>query len=504
MDLIGRTLGQYEIVEPLGKGGMATVYKAYQASLQRHIALKVLSPVLAEDPDLVRRFLREAQSAAALHHPNVVVIHDVGSEANTHYIVAEYLEGVTLAQLLDAAGAALPLDRAVCIVRQVSDALDYAHARGYVHRDIKPSNIMVDPARNDHVTLMDFGLVQVTGESRITRTGFIMGTPDYMSPEQAKGDAIDRRTDIYSLGVTTYHMLTGKVPFAKPTPHAILMAHIMEDPPAMSVPPGDTPPEVEAVVLKSMAKDPADRYEWASELASDLELALSAPAFVEFAPLAAPIEEPVRRRSTTLEAAIPRTPPLGTTPPQAPPGAPAYAAPLLSQTPSAQTPPGGIPPRADRPRWVWPVLGVAAAAFVVVLIVLGILVTPSILRSLSNARQIESAPTLAASTVEATDTPARMPTETQTLTPSPNPPTMTPVPPTHTPQPTGTPIPATHTPHPTETPVPPTETPHPTETPVPPTHTPPPTAQAVPPTSAPPKPAATPTSAPSSGETPLV
>ena len=236
MDLIGRTLGQYEIVEPLGKGGMATVYKAYQASLQRHVAVKVLSPTLAEDPDLVHRFLREAKSAAALHHPSIVVIHDVGSEANTHYTVAEFLEGVTLAQLLDAESAGLSLDRILHIVRQVSDALDYAHARGYVHRDIKPSNIMVDPARNDHATLMDFGLVQVTGQSRITRTGFIMGTPDYMSPEQAKGDPVDRRTDIYSLGVTTYHMLAGNVPFAKPTPHAILMAHIMERPPTISAP----------------------------------------------------------------------------------------------------------------------------------------------------------------------------------------------------------------------------------------------------------------------------
>jgi serine/threonine protein kinase len=403
MDLTGRTLGQFEIVDQVGKGGMATVYKAYQASLQRHVALKVLAPALAQDADLVRRFLREAQSAAALHHPNVVVIHDVGSDEDIHYIVAEYLEGVTLAKLLDATGA-LPPERVLRILRQVSDALDYAHARGYVHRDIKPSNIMVDPACEDHVTLMDFGLVQVTGESRITRTGLIMGTPDYMSPEQAKGEPIDRRTDVYSLGVTTYHMLTGKVPFAKPTPHAILMAHIMEEPPSMSVPGGDTSPEVEAVVLKSMAKNPGDRYEWAGEMAGDLELALSAPAFGHAAPRPAPTEEPARRRSTTLEAAIPSTPPMSTGQPQTPPGAPAHVMPTartqdapLSRTPYAQTPPGGTSDRAVRPRWVWPVLGVAAVAFVAVLAILGILVAPSILRSLpSTARQTATAQALAA------------------------------------------------------------------------------------------------------------
>jgi len=131
------------------------------------------------------------------------VVHDVGSEGNIHYIVSEYLDGSTLAQLLKEGGA-LPQERVLKIVRQIAAALDYAHSRGFIHRDVKPSNIMVDPGRDDHVTLMDFGLVWVAGGSQITRTGFIMGTPDYMSPEQAKGEAIDHRTDIYSLGVTLF------------------------------------------------------------------------------------------------------------------------------------------------------------------------------------------------------------------------------------------------------------------------------------------------------------
>ena len=194
MGLIGSTLGQFQIIKEVGKGGMSTVYEAYQANLQRQVAIKVLSPTLTDDMSLVKRFLREARSAAALHHPNVIVIHDVGSEGDIHYIAAEYLEGMTLAQLLKQTGA-LPQKRVLNIVRQIADALDYAHSRGVIHRDIKPSNIMVDPARNDHVTLMDFGLVQVAGGSGLTRSGFIMGTPNYMSPEQAKGDAIDNRTD---------------------------------------------------------------------------------------------------------------------------------------------------------------------------------------------------------------------------------------------------------------------------------------------------------------------
>ncbi|MBN1583606.1 MAG: serine/threonine protein kinase [Anaerolineae bacterium] len=279
MDFVGETLGQFQIIEELGKGGMATVYKAYQPNLERYVALKVLSPKLTDDIDLVKRFLREARSAAALHHTNVIVIYDVGSQGETHYIVAEYLEGMTLSQLLEQTGR-LSQERVLNIVRQIANALDYAHSKGMIHRDIKPSNIMIDPARNDHVTLMDFGLVQVAGGSRLTRTGFIMGTPDYMSPEQAKGDAIDHRTDVYSLGVTVYHMLTGKVPFEKPTPHAMLMAHIMETPPVLTLPEG-TAPEIDAVIRRSMAKDPSARYEWAGDLVNDLEMAmLRADSFV--------------------------------------------------------------------------------------------------------------------------------------------------------------------------------------------------------------------------------
>jgi serine/threonine protein kinase len=371
MNLVGTTLGQFQIVEELGKGGMATVYKAYQASLHRHVALKVLLPALAQDMDVVKRFLREAQTAAALRHPNVITIYDVGSQEDVHYIVAEYLEGVTLAQLLDTEGSALPLSRILPIVRQVSDALDYAHSRGFVHRDIKPSNIMVDPARDDHVTLMDFGLVQVTGGSRITRSGYIVGTPDYMSPEQAKGDAIDQRTDIYSLGVTTYHMLTGNVPFAKPTPHAVLLAHVMEEPPAMSAIGAVTPPEVEAVVLKSMAKNPADRYEWASDMANDLETAITA---VDIGAL--DFDDPGVKAPMSPRAA-PQTPAVGaqdrtsaSTPPVRSPAVSPGAAQRLQPIPKTRT----------RPKWLWPVVGVLVLGTVVALILACVLSIPILTR----------------------------------------------------------------------------------------------------------------------------
>jgi|GEM_PF-416278 len=341
MDLVGKTLGHFEIVQELGKGGMATVYKAYQPSLQRYVAIKVLLPSLAEDMDLVKRFLREAQSAAALRHPNVITIHDVGSEGQIHYIVMEYLEGMTLAELL-ARETVLPPERILNIAKQIANALDYAHTKGYIHRDIKPSNIMIDPDRRDHITLMDFGLVRATAGSRLTRTGFIMGTPDYMSPEQARGDALDRRSDIYSLGVMLYHMFTGNVPFVKPTPHAVLLAHLMDEPPPMSGPNRTIRREIEAVIRKALAKDPNHRYDWAGDLVADLEVAVNKPDTFIMPPMEG-LMAPYKGKAVVTPAA--QTPPGGVLPyPQSPPaGVPPYGptTPGQGTTPWPQTPPPG-------------------------------------------------------------------------------------------------------------------------------------------------------------------
>jgi serine/threonine-protein kinase len=503
VDLIGKTLGQFQIIEELGKGGMSTVYKAYQANLQRSVAIKVLSPKLTDDMSLVKRFLREARAAAALHHSNVIVIYDVGSEEDTHYIVAEYLEGMTLAQLLEQAGA-LPQKRVLNIVRQIADALDYAHSRGLIHRDIKPSNIIVDPARNDHVTLMDFGLVQVSGGSRLTRTGFIMGTPDYMSPEQAKGEAIDHRTDIYSLGVTVYHMLTGEVPFDKPTPHAVLIAHIMEEPPMLTLPEG-TAPSIDAVVRRSMAKEPSERYEWSGDLVSALELVMTGSDFS----MAGTVPQVGVTADVTTQmpppAGYPQTPPTGTpahgqtlpegvTPyPQTPP--PYGQTPPKGITPESQTPPGGVTPDPRMPPPVvaspaitgtlgaslssitsalltqiravlakirapgmWPMVALGAFGLLVVVVIAGILIVPSLLRQ-SDA--MEGAPALPVTT--ATVTAVAVVPETATSVPSPTmlPPTSTStVPPTATLPPTSTPtVPPTATLLPSSTPTaPPTAT----------------------------------------------
>ena len=283
-NLIGKTLGQYQIIEVAGKGGMAVVYKAFQPSLNRHVALKVLPDYLAQDEQFVMRFEQEARAAAALRHPNIMVIYDVGQEGATHYIAAEYLEGATLSQAIAAQRGPLPLPRIVNIINQLASALDFAHARGLVHRDIKPSNAFV--GADDHVTLMDFGIAKaLQGGAQMTRTGTMVGTPEYMSPEQAEGRQIDRRSDIYSLGVMLYQLLTGRVPFQAETPTAVLLAHVMQmpQPPTQLNP--SIPPAVEAVVMRSLAKRSEDRFPTAGELAQALARAASGAPASAYLPL---------------------------------------------------------------------------------------------------------------------------------------------------------------------------------------------------------------------------
>jgi len=271
--LVGKTLGQYQIVQELGRGGMAVVYKAYQPSLTRYVAIKVLPPQLSFDEDFVERFVREARGAAMLHHPNIITIHDVSEQDGIHYFVMEYLTGKTLDVVL--AGQPMPLPRISRILDQVADALEHAHSQGLIHRDIKPSNICVDETRNDHVVLMDFGLVRAGQDSQLTRTGMIVGTPEYMSPEQAQGEEVDYRTDLYSFGVVLYRMLTGTAPFVRSTPAAVLLAHVAYEPPSVSQVNQSVPKSVEAVVLKAMSKDRNQRYQSAGQLARDLRVAIT-------------------------------------------------------------------------------------------------------------------------------------------------------------------------------------------------------------------------------------
>ncbi len=251
LNLTGRTLGSYEILEEIGRGGMAQVYRAYQPSLNRDVAIKILPPQLALDRQFVDRFVREARAAASLRHPHIVIIHDVSEQDGLYYMVMEYLSGQTLRQLIKSEGP-LPPARATKITEQLAIALDYAHRHGFVHRDVKPSNIFV--GEGDRVTLTDFGIAKAASEAQqLTRTGTLMGTPEYMSPEQAEGRTVDYRSDLYALGVVLYHMLTGRVPFRRTTPAATLHAVIYEPPPPPRQLNPSIPPAVESVVLKSVA-----------------------------------------------------------------------------------------------------------------------------------------------------------------------------------------------------------------------------------------------------------
>jgi len=271
-DLLGKTLSQYRIVEEIGRGGMAIVYRAYQPSLKRYVAVKVLYPQLTVDATFVQRFLQEARTAARLDHPNIITIYDVGQAGGTYYIGMRFVEGQTLQQLIQREGALSPA-RGAHILQQLASALDYAHRQGLIHRDVKPSNVML--GKGDHVTLTDFGIARAAEGTRLTRTGVIVGTPEYMSPQQAQGVEVDHLTDIYSLGVVAYEMLAGRVPFAGTTPHAVLHKHVYETPPPLRAMAPGIPRLVEKAINRALAKDPRKRYQSAGEMGEALTRAVS-------------------------------------------------------------------------------------------------------------------------------------------------------------------------------------------------------------------------------------
>jgi serine/threonine-protein kinase len=260
--------GRYEIVEHLARGGMAEVYVAYDQLLDRRVALKVLFPEFAADRSFVERFRREARAAAGLNHHNIVSVYDTGEEAGTYFIVMEYVEGRTLRDIIRSEGPLLP-QRAADIGADIAAALAFAHRHGVVHRDVKPGNVLIDRAGRVKVT--DFGIARAGDmQENLTQTGAVMGTATYFSPEQAQGGAIDPRSDVYSLGVVLYEMVTGRPPFSGDSPVAIAYQHVRETPaPPSSVNP-DVPPDFEACVLKCMAKNPANRYATADDLRADL------------------------------------------------------------------------------------------------------------------------------------------------------------------------------------------------------------------------------------------
>src|SRR5918995_887777 len=261
-------LDRYEVGRLLGAGGMAEVFEGRDRLLVRRVAIKVPLSQHAHDPDFAHRFRREAQAAASLSHPGVVAVYDTGSEHGTHFIVMEYVDGRTLKDVIRAEAPLYP-DRAAEITADVCSALAAAHARGLVHRDVKPANIMLMP--DGRVKLMDLGIARVAEGETVTQTASMLGTAQYLSPEQAQGQAVDFRSDLYSLGCCLYEMLTGTVPFRGATPVAIAYRHVREDPAPPRLLNPDIPASLEAVCLKAMAKRPEDRYQTAAEFRAALE-----------------------------------------------------------------------------------------------------------------------------------------------------------------------------------------------------------------------------------------
>jgi serine/threonine protein kinase/beta-lactam-binding protein with PASTA domain len=271
--VIGRQLGgRYEILGRIGGGGMALVYKAHDILLNRYVAVKVLRQQYVNDEEFIRRFRREAQSAASLSHPNIVSIYDVGQELEVHYIVMEYVEGVTLNDVIKER-APLQVEEAVHFASQICDALDHAHVNQIIHRDIKPHNILI--GKNGRVKVTDFGIARATSSSSITQTGSVVGSVHYFSPEHAKGTTTGAKSDLYSLGIVLYQMLTAKLPFIGDSPISVALKHLQET----IVEPRKVnpliPQSVENIILKAVRKNQEERYQSAKEMLADLETSLT-------------------------------------------------------------------------------------------------------------------------------------------------------------------------------------------------------------------------------------
>ncbi|MCH7588734.1 MAG: serine/threonine protein kinase [Chloroflexi bacterium] len=263
--LAGENVGPYRILAQLGQGGMATVFKAYHAALDRHVAIKVLHPAFKEDPQFLQRFHREAKVVAKLEHPNIIPIYDFSEHKGQPYLVLKYIEGETLKARL--ARGTLAVQEAVDVIQAVGTALNYAHKQGVLHRDVKPSNILL--SEDGRIYLADFGLARMAELGASTLSGdMLIGTPFYISPEQGSGNSeLDERTDIYSFGIVLYEMIVGKVPFTADTPFSIIHDHIYTPLPLPSAVNPSVPEEVEIVLLKALSKNPQDRFSSGREMA---------------------------------------------------------------------------------------------------------------------------------------------------------------------------------------------------------------------------------------------
>ncbi|CAG0973632.1 serine/threonine-protein kinase PpkA [Anaerolineae bacterium] len=311
-ELIGRKLGQYEITARLGEGGMATVFRAHQASVRRDVAIKVIESKLARSPEFIQRFEREAMTLASLDHPHILKIYDFGREEELLYLVMELKNGGSLAERLRK--GSLELVKAAKFLEQIAPALDHAHAKGIVHRDLKPQNVLLDEGGNGFLT--DFGIAKLlsTDSTALTAGGMAMGTPGYMAPEQWYGHQIDARTDLYALGVMVFEMLTGQVPFSGDTPATLMYQHLNEPPRSLRTLRPDLPEALDGVLLKAMAKQPEQRYQSAEIFSGDFRAAMTGQSPTETLKVVPVTAEVDARLGGVTDIAVPTV--KGSSPPQ--------------------------------------------------------------------------------------------------------------------------------------------------------------------------------------------
>ena len=315
-NLSGQMLGQYELRELLGVGGMGAVYRAYQSSLKREVAVKVLPLSLAAQPGYAERFIREAETAAALEHPHIVPIVDYGTANGTSYIVMRLLTGGTLAERLAQRSGRLPsLGEISDLLKQMASALDYAHSQGVIHRDLKLTNVMFDAQGNAY--LVDFGIAKLLGGAGLTSTGMALGTPSYMAPEQWRGEEVTPAADLYALGVMTYQLVTGRVPFEAPTPYALMHKHLHEEAtPAQALRVG-LPEAVTPILQRAMAKEAHERFATASAYAQAFDEVISGKRgettqFLTFEMMSTPSRHNKPQYSATVPTRIESTNPAST------------------------------------------------------------------------------------------------------------------------------------------------------------------------------------------------
>jgi ligand-binding sensor domain-containing protein len=402
---IGKRIGAYQIVEQIGQGGMATVFKAYQPSMDRYVAIKILPSHFTEDESFVGRFTQEARTLARLEHPHILPVHDYGEEEGITYLVMRYVQAGTLKDLIAREGP-MELEEAARVLGQVGRALDYGHSQGVVHRDIKPSNVLIDQRGNTFLT--DFGIAKLVAETaQFTASGAIIGTPAYMSPEQGMGKPVDYRCDIYSLGVVLYELVTGRVPFEAETPLAVLLKHVNDPLPLPRQIKPDLPAAVERVILKAMAKAPEDRFQSAQEMIDALAAAVAAkPTEIISPPVPAGVAE-----GTTFARSISAPPP-----------------PTADTAPLAPTEDGTLPPAADtslpspeavapaRRRKPWLLL-VGGAALLGLLVVVGVFVVDNLIGGEATPTAVSQAQPTATTVSQVQPTPAAV-SQAQATTPA--------------------------------------------------------------------------------------